>query len=267
MAKRNNKKEPFPVVIVTYGLIFLFSAFSLFFVVNQGVMFFKNSELFVIKEIVKDPSLPPLDAEFLDRLKGRSIFSVDLRMVEQRLQGQNPQVDQLRVLRKFPDRIYVVAKAREPFALVLFHGREVVVDEEGFALNGKTVASSPLPLIVGLNPAHGVIPGRQVESSEMRVALDILKRYQANPHLNAYEVVSIDVTNLSKMMFTLAGDLKIIFDPDQVTQKLQTLEFILTEGNLKREEIAYIDLRFKEPVLGKKGTPQALSPAGTNKKR
>ena len=252
MAKKNNKKESQKVLIITYVLIGLFSVFTLFFLVNQTVHFFKNSELFKIREIVKDPALPSLDMEFLARLKGHSIFAVDLKAVERRLQMQFPQVDQLRVLRKFPDRIYVVAKTREPAAILSIRNQDVLLAQDGFVLAMKSPPSGKLPMIVGSQGSFGIAVGRPVESAQVQAGLDVIKNFYMNRRLATFGLTTVDVSNLSKITCVLTDGLNIIVDQERLIPKFQTLEFLLTEGKLNLHEISYIDLRFKEPVLGKK---------------
>jgi len=252
MAKRNSKKDQLKVAFVTYFLTALFTIFVLFFVVSQVITFFYSNPLFVVKEVVVDPSLSSLDVNLLDRLKGRSIFSVDLKALQRRLQFQNPYVDQLRVLRKFPDRIYIVAKSRDPFAIVSLRNQDLLIDRDGFALANKVNPSARLPVIVGASFPKGVSVGRVVVSPEVSTALGIIGVFQNNSRLASFGLAQLDVSNLTKIFCTLSNNLKIVIDRDGARQKFQTLEFLLTEGNLKLDEIEYIDLRFKEPVLGKK---------------
>jgi len=252
MARKNSKKQSWKISIITYSLIGIFSAFIIFFVANQAVLFFKKNELFMIKEIVKDPNLPSLDMGFLDRLKGRSIFTVDLRSMASRLQARNPQVDHFRILRKFPDRIYIVAKTREPFAILSIRHQEAVIDEEGVVLSSNGPAPRQLPVVIGVGAIKVVKEGRPVSSDEVRTAIEVIRDFSANRQVAAYGMSVVDVSNLSKIVCTLSDGLKVIVDQDSLPQKFRTLEFLLTEGKLKLDEILYIDLRFKEPVLGKK---------------
>ena len=58
--------------------------------------------------------------------------------------------------------------------------------------------------------------------------------------------------NLSKIHLVIGRNLDIIVDKDRIQDKLKNLELIFTQGKLDLSTVKYIDLRFNEPVLGKK---------------
>ena len=47
-------------------------------------------------------------------------------------------------------------------------------------------------------------------------------------------------------------ELKIIVDRDNIPHKMKILELVLSQAKPDFEGVQYIDLRFKEPILGKK---------------
>ena len=101
MAKRSKKKN---VDMVKYGKILVIGIFVLFisfFIFNKGSYLITHSELFKVKEIVRDPSLQFVQSRHLPKLVGRNIFDVDLESIQKQLEAQYPQIDNLKISRKF----------------------------------------------------------------------------------------------------------------------------------------------------------------------
>jgi cell division septal protein FtsQ len=62
----------------------------------------------------------------------------------------------------------------------------------------------------------------------------------------------VDVDNLSKVSFNIGPMLQIILDKEDSARKLEMLVSLISQKKLDFREVKYIDLRFKEPVVGKK---------------
>lgn len=252
MARKNSKKNRIPVEAIKFFVISVFAVFIVFVLLNRSVQAFKQSPFFRIKEVVRSPSLQFINSRHLARLEGQNIFLVDLKGVQDRLQAEYPQADRLRIYRQFPDKIFIMAKKREPFAWMNAGQADVLLDKEGVVLmRDNESAGLQLPLIQGVQ-SQGAVPGQPVQGKEVGMALDILKAMGEHEVLADYPVSSIDVSNLSRIDFRLANDLNIIIDRDRTRQKLNKLGVLLVQGQLDVKSIQYIDLRFKEPVLGTK---------------
>ncbi len=65
-------------------------------------------------------------------------------------------------------------------------------------------------------------------------------------------IKDINIENLSKIQLTLSNQLDVIIDRDKVAQKIRVLGVILAQERLDLKEVKYVDLRFKEPIIGKK---------------
>ena len=59
----------------------------------------------------------------------------------------------------------------------------------------------------------------------------------------------IDVDNLKEIDFHLSNGLKIIVDKTDIERKMNTLAMVLSRNRLDTEQVKYIDLRFKDPIL------------------
>lgn len=252
MARKNSKGKPLLTKAVKLFFIGVFALFMVFILFNRSVQAFKQSSFFRIKEVVRSPSLQFINSDRLARLEGQNIFSIDLKRIQAYLQSEYPQAERLRIYRQFPDKIFVMAKKREPFAFMNAGSRDVLIDREGVVLStDEESAHLKLPYIQGVRLARATAPGRPVTEEEVGAALDILKSMEEHEVLAEYPVSSIDVSNLSHIDCKLANDLNIIVDRDKTRQKLDKLGVILAQGQLDIKSVEYIDLRFKEPVLGK----------------
>jgi cell division septal protein FtsQ len=252
MAKRSKKKN---INMVKYGrflIIGIFVLFVSFFMYNKGGYLIRHSALFKVKDIVRDPSLQFVQSRHLLKLVGRNIFDVDLENIQKQLKKQYPQIDNLKILRKFPNRIYITAEKRTPFAVVIAENNNIIIDDRGVVISAGRAAHSQLPNITGIMSADGVSVGNSLRSRGVRIAVNIIKVLKRSEYFSSTRVESIDIGNLSKINFSFVSGLDIIIDQYKIEQKINKLGVLMSEGNLNKKEISYIDLRFKEPVLGKK---------------
>ena len=252
MAKRSKKIN---INMMKAGKVFIvgiFSLFILFLIYNRGVYLLEHSDLFKVKEIVKGPSLQFVQSRHLEKLIGHSMFAIDLKSVQKQLMAQYPQIDRLRISREFPGRIYLSAQKRYPFAAVIVKGSNVVVDDKGVILSINDAIKDKLPSINGVMLTANISVGKSVISTGLEVAINIIKIVQESEYLSSKEIDLIDVTNLSKIHFYLTSGFNIIIDQYHLQQNIKKLGILLSEGNIDKKEVGYIDLRFKEPILGKK---------------
>lgn len=253
MAKKNNTKNSAVVVVKLFVVLSIVVLLVLAW--QRSVYSLQHSDLFKVREIKTAPSLSYINSPALLRLKGKSIFSADLLFIHRRLQSQYPEIDQLRIVRKFPDTVYVVARKRDPMAYLSLNNRAAVLDKEGVVLAFQRLSESKVPAITGVRLAQMPSLGSKVRFKGLEAAMDIVENYQASPRLAAYPIVAVDVNNLSRILLTLGNNLQVIIDHEQLEEKMKKLNFMLAQQNLNFNEIKYIDLRFQEPILGKKEEP------------
>ncbi len=252
MARKKKIKIPFH--ILKYPL-FILLILGVSFLIYKGLSnLVVGADYFRIKSVQYDSSLQFIDRADIGRLKGTSIFEVDIKEVQKRLQRKYPQASDLRVLRKFPNHILIKAKKRLPSAQIKFKNTIFTIDETGLIVSTSSKMIKKLPLITGIRTVldHKRL-GDQLLERDIHSALDVIEIFQKNVSLSSqYEILSIDVNNLSKITMMLSNNLNVIIDLDKISYKMKTLSVVLTQGQLKLEEIKYLDLRFKEPIIGKK---------------
>lgn len=254
MARRARKKRDFSRFWLVLRIILVVGAAlaAAYFTGVKGIAAVKTSPVFRVKSVDLSPSLQFIDPAQLARLVGRSMFDIDLPGVQRRIQARYPEIDQPRIIRRFPNRIYVTARKREPFAAMSARRQELVLDDRGVVLSFDGSADAGLPRIDGVEIFSDAVLGKPVRRREVAVALTVLKALRDNAQTSRYGVSSVDVSNLSMINVSLSNRVKVIIDRDDIGRKIRTLGILLTDGNLDFNSINYIDLRFREPILGEK---------------
>ena len=253
MKKRNKKDNKKILPYVKYFLFTLFVMAVGFILYQNTIDYLRNTRLFFIKTIIYDPTLPFSESREILRFKGKSIFDVDVESLQTRLRSQYPQVAYLKVVKRFPDQLIVLAKKRNPVAHVSVNGRDYIVDADGVVISHLGDQDFSLPVIRGLRlDRDPVRVGFKLKSQNLPVALNVINAYRAMPIFAAYPIQKIEMENLSKIHLAIGRSLDIIVDKDRIQDKLKNLELIFTQGKLDLNTVKYIDLRFNEPVLGKK---------------
>lgn len=235
-------------------LIVIAGAFGIgLFFYEEGGDWLLRSNRFTVKTIVIDPSLKFIQHRDLNVIQGQSIFEVDLQEMENRLTLKYPEISELRVERVFPNRIHLVAKKRLQLAQLPYRRSFLVLDDEGVVLAKNERRHKQLPSIEGFKIPRGPVElGARIRHARIKTALDIISTFNANTALSSYRIDNLDVDQSSKILIYLDKDIKAILDDQRVGRKINVLGFVLTQGNLDLSEVNYIDLRFKDPIIGKK---------------
>lgn len=249
MARKRVKQEQGSMRIFKNIIIGVVVISAVIFTGDRLIWFFSHADIFKIKEVQKEPSLQYIQSNLVDQLPGTNIFSVDINSLQGRFQVQFPEVDRLRVNRKFPDTIVLSARKREPFAILTNNEQDVLLDRDGYILSLKNLPSSRYPLIAGYSGQNRYILGRPLQDDKVRLALEIISEVGGQPSLSDWPLKQIDVGNLSQINLLFSNDLKIILDRDRIPQKVKTLAVLMKQGNFDIKDINYIDLRLKDPVI------------------
>ena len=250
--KRKNKTQKKSIPLLKFFVVCGSIAFISFVVVDKSMEVLRNSPKFIIRGIYIDPSLQFIKSYQLTSLIGKSIFAVNLNALERKLTSQYPELSDLKIVRKFPDKILILAQKRVAVAQTLINGSLITLDQEGVVLSQMNDINQNLPLIVGIRFNSRIAVGWMMRGADVNAALDIIKSFRENTQLFSFKITNIDVQNLSKIYLTVSENLKIIIDRYNIPHKIRLLGLILSQQNLDWTSIKYIDLRFKEPIVGKK---------------
>jgi hypothetical protein len=228
-------------------LAFLFLVGYIWKVVN-------NSPYFAVKEVIIRGA-----AVDLSYLKDRNTFDIPLRLESENIIARYPDYVRVKIIRLLPDRLFVDFVRRVPYACVKLY-RNFIIDGDGVFFNpAEAVDTQGLPLITGLETKiFGPKTGAAPDNKELRFALNIIKGFKANRVLRKFRIRKIDMANpeavsifINKLYIPLVatGDVEIKIWPDNDNEKIRLLSGLLKLYGNSTENIKYIDLRFKEPVI------------------
>ncbi len=248
---KNNKTRP-SFSFLKNGVIFLFIFFVAFIAGERIIWGLKNADYFRIKRIIYPSSITLRDTKVLSSLKNKSIFSVNLSFLQKKLENANPSVAKLLLLRRFPDTIVIVAKERRPVMQIQTKRFFLTLDKEGYIVNASRQSQPDLPIVKGSSfRTYSLTLGKQVRGVSLDTAERIIRAFEENPRLKRYRIEEINVSNLAKIILHLDKGPPIFIDQEKITSSLNNLAILLSTGELHLNSIRYIDLRFKEPVIGK----------------
>ena len=257
--RRIRRRSIFPTVSLPSRLIVIASLIVVL-ILGAGAgafyglsLFFTHSAYFKITKVGHDLSLYFLEEGDLEKLKGKNIFTLDLKGIQDKFLYKYPQVSHLKITRRFPSQLYIEAHERTPIAQTRLQNQTLTMDGEGIVLSTTTPQDVKFPLISGLksNP-RWVGLGTNLQGREIQMALKIIRVFQGTRDLSVYQISEINVDNLSRIELDLNNDLNVIVDWEEIEKKIKTLSFLLSQNQLDVQQSKYVDLRFKEPVIGKK---------------
>ncbi|MBL8013189.1 MAG: FtsQ-type POTRA domain-containing protein [Candidatus Omnitrophica bacterium] len=252
MARKS--KIDIPAVVIRNGILCFIILLFVMWVWKSASNFLHTAPIFRIEKVTADADVKFLEARLSGKLRGKNIFSVDLKRLHREIRAIFPQVYDLSVERRFPDSIHINAKRRDPLAQVLADDASyLVIDDEGVII---AFAQKPVEKYPSIIHAHigkqKIALGTRLATQEIKSAITVIKAYENNNTLSKYPLSDIDVDNLTKIGFKIGPFLEIILDNEDISSKLDMLVSLIQQKRLDFREIKYIDLRFKEPVVGKK---------------
>ncbi|MCK9603631.1 MAG: cell division protein FtsQ/DivIB [Candidatus Omnitrophica bacterium] len=249
---RKNNKAKGPEVKFLIAALIILLAISLIMGYIWRVL--TTSDYFKIKEVVFKGS----GVADLSYLKGKNIFTVDLKSESQDIIEGYPNYDKIRLIRVLPNRIFVDFVKRVPIAFVKL-SRYFAVDEDGVLFyTPEQPEGTRLPVILGIQKRiNSPKPGVSYNNiRELALAINIAKEAAKNKNLKDYRIIKIDVTSASNtsifMLFSTEEALEgseVKFGEGNVKEKINILSGLFTQGKTALSNIKYIDLRFNEPVI------------------
>ena len=94
--------------------------------------------------------------------------------------------------------------------------------------------------------------GTALEGKETELALNVLRGFRSQKSLSSYQISELNVENPSMIYFYILNNFKIIIDQYKIDETMNVLVLVLSQANLDLTKVKYLDLRFKEPVIGQK---------------
>ena len=230
-------------------IVFLFIGFVFFTGYVNAVEFLTSSPLFEVKDVLIDKSIQFIDLRSLRDLKGTNIFKIDIGKIDRQIAERYPYIAQLRVVRQLPDRVLILAKKREPLMQIYFRKKYLLLDTEGVTLY-FVLTPTPLPLVHGI-PLNdeGVFLGGHLRGTALSKVVEILNSFKASPFLKRWRIHAIEAGNLSRIDLSVGENMHVILDQDDTQDKIELLQMLISTNKIRLNQVKYIDLRFKEPVI------------------
>jgi cell division protein FtsQ len=186
-----------------------------------------------------------------DLQEGQNIFSINLARVHDRIQ-QLPQVDEAQLMRKLPGEVDIRVIERKPVAW-LTSEKEIsdpfvsdaafLVDARGVLMKQKKLLPEylGLPLILGCS-SESLEAGKVVESSDVKMALEMLRLSASSLMQTRFQIRDIDVSKSYCLLVTDKNHARITFGLNDLEEQLQRLEQFLVYCDDSKQELETVNL-------------------------
>ena len=183
---------------------------------------------------------------------GDNLWSIDTSQVRLRLEGL-AEIRRADVVRALPNRLTILVEERRPFTLV-HAGRLHWLDEEGHVLGEETHAVAPdVPIISGLTEEE-LATMRTAPSTKARDAITLIRTLLRSGGGLAAEISEIDMGRVEGPVLYTVDGVEVRLGTDDWDERLARLEGVL--GQVATQEVRYVDLRFRDQVILRKGQPR-----------
>ena len=254
------RKDNFPVKPVVISAVIII---AIVFVIGYIRVVLATSDYFNVSGVTSR-EVPAGDFSYL---KGRNIFSLDLKSESLNIAGKCPDCLRVRLTRILPDRLFVEFIRRKPVALVKLY-RYFVVDQYGVFFGSlSNPGSLELPLVTGLDTKlFGITLGKRYATKELALVLNIINEFNKSSSLKSYRIQRIDFgtadditifipINLNKETYfqwqpsVRQNILEVRISQGNILEKIAVISGLINQEKNNLNNIKYIDFRFKEPVI------------------
>lgn len=240
--------------MVAVGVIIIFIVVALL-LVNA---FLYRSDYFKLRRVeIRDTfldqrALSSIYNYLFGSYRGKNVFRINLKAIDGYLQASYPDASQIRVRIALPDKLVVKMKFRKPVALIRTP-KLYAVDEDGFILPTANAGSlKDLPVIDGVSVRYDERRGKQSSSQNLKTALELLKEIKASRFMADYGVETINAEDGRNLSFDLKNGVEVRMGCEDFRGGLAMLEQTLRDPRLLMDKIKYIDVRFRDVVIGPK---------------
>ncbi len=237
--------------------IIIIAAVAGILIAGVGALVFR-SDYFCIRTVeirsdFMDDTLASSASNELIRLyAGKNIFTTDLDSMARSLGRMFPDAKNIVVTLGLPDRVIARLIFRRPIALV-GDIKYYPIDGDGFVLASVSGKSrQDLPVISGIDIKRETAGrGRRV-SRNLGLAIELIKKIKASRFLSSWSGNAFDAGDARNILFYLKGGVEVRIGAEDFTNRLKVLDKTLRDARLAMDRIKYIDLRFKDVVIGPK---------------
>jgi len=237
-----------------YRLIYSGIIIFLLYVTGRGYLnWLENSPLFDIKSIKIEGSNYLSEKEVL-RLSNldivKRVWDADLESAVESIKTY-PFIENAEIVRRFPNRLEIKIKEKEPVALINFQGDLYSVDKQGLVLPTIPGRMYNLPVISGKFKG-GIKIGSRISGSIADKGLFVIRTIITEHPYLYNDISEVFVNNDGNItIYTHNKGIPVKMGNKDILNRINYLWAILQE--IKREktvsEIKYIDLRFRGQVI------------------
>lgn len=242
--------------VLTAGVIIIFIVVALVLV----KAFLYRSDYFKLRRVeIRDTfldkkALSSVYNYLFGSYKGKNIFRISLKAIDRYLQVSYPDAREVYVGIALPDKLVVKMKFRKPVALIRTP-KLYAVDEDGFILpTANADLLKDLPVIDGVSVRYDQRRAKQTspQGQDLKIALELLKEIRASRFMADYGVAAINAEDRENLSFNLKNGVEVRIGCEDFRGGLAMLEQTLRDPRLLLDKIKYIDVRFKDVVIGPK---------------
>lgn len=237
-------------IILAVGLIYLLilgiSRLSRFFLDNSP--YFTLSEVYVRNHF----TLRGEDAfEFAGLRPGVNLFAIELSSIAKQIKHRHPEYEDVFVRRVPPDRVDVLLKERRPVMQIKL-AKFYPIDKNGFVIPYAQDNAYPnLPVVIGVEPQEAQINNC---SSSLRVkkAIELIAMIRTERFPWQRRLQRLNLTSLNDISLLLDNGLEVKIGGGFHLERLGRLAQVLDEIKMKGLSPSFIDLRFRDVIIGPK---------------
>ena len=185
-------------------------------------------------------------------LIGKSLWDIDLRDIAEELKSQQPWLKEVRVIRQLPSVIRIEMIPRVAIAQVRL-AQWYPVDAGGFIVPKPSIVPiEGLTRLVGFERASPPLKVGALNTEErLTTALRTLKALRRAPALSSHRLTEINVLDLQQLRFVIDEGMEVrCGTEEELGDQLERLRAALHVIAKRQMAVRYIDVRFKEPVVG-----------------
>jgi cell division septal protein FtsQ len=208
--------------------------------------FLLESDMFSVKTVTQN--VDDLDMSF----SRQNIFLLDIAGIERTILQRHPEYKNAAVSREFPDRMIIDIEKRVPLYQIEYNRAYYQVDPERVIIAGPVQQPYEGIILVQapFEKVRKVDIGTRVRfehDSDVMALVDVLNRYGAR---SGVEITAVHLPDIRNLHFYVNGIDVRIGDREHAGRITTLFERVLPQFNQDFGKIEYIDLRFKDVVIG-----------------
>ncbi|UCD55533.1 MAG: cell division protein FtsQ/DivIB [Candidatus Omnitrophota bacterium] len=225
----------------------------IFVLIAAIYLFLGNSRYFKLDtiEVIDKSHATTLKADnLLPMYEGRNIFRIDIDSLSAQIKRDTPTIKHAIVKKILPNKLEIDIVPRVPIAKIKSHGY-FPIDRTGMILS-PDIKTEKLPVIMGFSVWLNPKVGTKLENPQVRNAFLLIDALEESAVLSDYAISAIDVSNYRNLSFYLEDGIEVKIGSEDFLDRLYRLRTTFAKPELDKENIKYIDLRFKDVVIGPK---------------